>query len=238
MASTLDSVLADVYFTLNILYAPTRADAEASYSHAVSASMGPNDPQSTDWVTQQAQQALLDTQYEVIKEICFNGRHPERGSYRKTSSALSSGSAVPASASDSTPFFGPFDHVRDADSGAYLTPRSRQVVQMALLNANNAFSTPYKPLVYCIDGATILHNTANVVLDGVGAVIAAYFALDPIQVKDYHRPALVAGTVLKMATKEGAWPDLLQQVGGLYAAHIAQIQGVGQQVVDPYPAEV
>lgn len=231
MAVSFNSIIADVMSQLNALAATTAAAAETAYTNAASGTIA---SVSTDWPVAQIKEAILDAEYEVIKEICFNPAHPERADFSKTSSAITTGSALPSAASDSTPFLGPFSEVKDSTSNAVLTKRPLQVVKWASENAGSMFVVT--PAIYALDGHIIRFVTANnVVIVGPGAARATFTG--NIRCRDYHRPAIVAGSLVKLLPKEGAWAEAMNEQAQIYSSYIQSIREVGQEIVNPSPSQ-
>lgn len=236
MAVTLNSIYADVLAQINSLDATTVALLQTVYQAAVGGSIADVDMNSTDWAIDQIKNAILDAELELINEICQNPKHPERGTFQKTSSNITSGDAVPATASDLTPFFGQFDYAKETSGSLILTPRPLLVVQAAIRNSNSAFSANYRALCWCIAGGTVLHNSSGTInLVGVGAARNT-FPSGSIRLRDYYRPAVVAGAMLKMLPKEGANPTAFQEYSQLYNGQLAQIRAIGQATGAPTPA--
>lgn len=236
MTVTYYSIIADIESQINGLIATTPSLTESTYSLAQANTWTIADRTSTDWGLPQIQNAVFDAEYELLKEICFNGKHPERGSFVSPSSAISSGSVVPAADSGgSTPYLGIFDYAYQTSTAIPITERPMQIVQWAIANANSAFSSP-RVQIYCIAGGIVLHNsTTTLVLNGP-AVARATSTAGNIRLRDYHRSAVVAGALVKLLTKEGAWMDAFQQNAAYYTAHIEQIRSVGSQLAMPTPA--
>lgn len=236
MAVSYLSIVADVESQINGLKATTPSETESVYNTVLAGTWTVADRTSTDWGLPQVQNAIFDAEYELLKEICFNGRHPERGTFVSPSSGLTSGNSIPATDSGgSTPYLGVFDYAYETTSGTIFTERPLQVVQWAIKNANSAFSSP-RVLVYSLAGGVVLHNsTTTLVLNGP-AVARATSTSGNIRLRDYHRPAVVAGALIKLLPKEGAWPDAFKLNADYYTTHIEQIRSVGQQTAVPFTA--
>jgi hypothetical protein len=229
------SIIADVESQINGLIATTPALTESTYSAAQAGTWTVADRTSTDWGLPQIQNAVFDAEYELLKEICFNGRHPERGSFVSASSALSSGVTIPAADAVATPYLGIFDYAYQTSTAISITERPMQVVQWAIANANSAFSSP-RVQIYCLAGGIVLHNSSTTIVLNGPAVARATSTSGNIRLRDYHRAAVVAGVLIKLLPKEGAWPDAYKINADYYSAHIEQIRGVGSQLVMPNPA--
>jgi hypothetical protein len=235
MAVTYLSVIADIESQINGLIATTPALTESTYSAAQAGTWTIADRTSTDWGLPQIQNAVFDAEYELLKEICFNGRHPERGSFVSPSAALTSGNSIPAADAVAVPYLGIFDYAYQTSTAIPFTERPMQVVQWAIANANSAFSSP-RVQIYCLAGGVVLHNsTTTLVLNGT-AVARATSTAGNLRLRDYHRPAVVAGALIKLLTKEGAWGDAFQENATYYTSHIEQIRTVGNQLAMPTPA--
>lgn len=232
MSVSFNSIIADVLSQLNGLAATTASAAETAYTNAAAGTIA---SVSTDWPVAQIKEAILDTEYEVIKEICFNPNHPERTDYAKVSSAIISPGLLPSTSSDSTPFLGPFSEVRDTIAGTPLVLRPLQVVKWASENAGSMF--PVTPSIYAIDGHVIRYVTANnsVLIYGPGAARTTFSG--NIRCRDYYRPAIVAGSLVKLLPKEGAWAEALNEQAQIYSSYIQAIREVGQLIVNPAPSQ-
>ena len=241
MAISFLSIQADVESQINGLIATTPTIAETAYSAVVAGTSVVADRTSTDWGLPQIQQAILDTEYEIIKEICFNDRHPERSSFNAVSGALSSTAGLPTTAASGATFLGKFNYCYENGTSTPLREREMQVVQWAITNSSSAFSSP-RVLVYCIAGGVILHNSATTVLlqgcaaDRNNVVANVYTPFTAIRVRDYYRAAIVAGSLVKLLAKEGQWLDAMQANAAIYSAQIEQIRSVGQQMAVPFTA--
>lgn len=230
------SIVADVESQINGLIATTPALAESTYSAAVAGTWTIADRTSTDWGLPQLSNAVFDAEYELLKEICFNGRHPERSPFLAASAAITSSSAIPATNSGgSTPFLGIWDYVYETGTAKPMTERPFQVVQWAAADAGGAFSSP-RVLVYSIVGGYLFHNSTTTAVITGPAVARATSTSGDMRLRDYHRPAVVAGALIKLLPKEGAWMDAYKLNADYYAAHIDQIRSIGQQMGVPYPA--
>lgn len=235
MAVTYYSIIADVESQINGLIATTPTLTESTYSSAQANTWTVADRTSTDWGLPQIQNAVFDAEYELLKEICFNGRHPERSAFISAATGVSSGAAIPSTDSVSTPFLGIIDYVDETSTAIVMTERPMQVVQWAIRNANSAFSSP-RVLVYCLAGGAILHNSTSTAVVHAPAVARATSTAGNIRLRDYHRSAVVAGALIKLLPKEGAWPDAYKINADYYSAHIEQIRSVGNQLAMPSPA--
>lgn len=235
MAVSYYSIIADIESQINGLVATTPALALSVYDTTAASGAPASNFTSTDWSLSQVSNAIFDTEYELLKEICFNGRHPERGGFVSGSSDLSSGTSIPATASGSTPFLGIFDYAYQSSTLIPVTERPMQVVQWAIANANSAFSSP-RVQIYCLAGGIVLHNSPTTIIMAGPAVARATSTAGSIRLRDYHRPAVVAGALIKLLTKEGAWGDAFQENASYYTSHIEQIRGVGNQLAMPFPA--
>ncbi len=235
MSVTYLSVIADVESQINGLIATTPSLTESTYSAAQAGTWTIADRTSTDWGLPQIQNAVFDAEYELLKEICFNGRHPERGAFVSPSAALTSGNSIPAADAATTPYLGIFDYAYETGTSVAFTERPMQVVQWAIRNANSAFSSP-RVLIYCLTGGVILHNSTTAAVLNGPAVARATSTAGNMRLRDYHRAAVVAGTLIKLLPKEGAWVDAYKINADYYSAHVEQIRSVGTQLAMPTPA--
>lgn len=239
MAVTYFQVLADVMSQMNGLQSRTVSEMEQSYGDVAQGVVAPGYKTSTDWSIDQMKQAILDAEYELCSEICFNTKHPERGAFLKFSNALFHLDPIPALAADSTPFLGEIDTVKQTTTNKLMSPRSQQTVEWAVQNENSLYSSPDRPLVYCITGGQILHNAsspATVILTRP-ALARGTFGATAIQCSDYHKQALVAGALTKILTKEGAYADAFNLNAGMWSAHIERIRSVGAQIAEATPSQ-
>jgi hypothetical protein len=135
----------------------------------------------------------------------------------------------------STPYVGVFNYAYETGTGTIFTERPMQIVQWAISNAGLAFSSP-RVLIYCIAGGVVLHNSLTTLVFTGPAVARGTSFSGNMRLLDNHRPAVVAGALIKLLAKEGAWPDAFKMNADYYTAHIEQIRNVGQQVAVPYTA--
>ena len=240
MAVSFLSIQADVESQLNALIATTPTIAETAYSAVVAGTSTVADRTSTDWGLLQIQNAILDTEYDLIKEVCFNGRHPERGTFSAVSGTLANRADLPSFSAGGASFLGEFSYCRENGTNTPLRERELQIVQWATANSSSVFSNP-RVLVYAIAGGTLFHNsTTTVFLQGAAAdratVSGTTYSPVNIRLRDYHRPAIVAGSLVRLLAKEGQWAEAFEENGKLYTAHVEQIRNVGKAVAEPYTA--
>lgn len=240
MAVSFLSIQADVESQLNALIATTPTVTETAYSAVVGGTSTVADRTSTDWGLLQIQNAILDTEYDLIKEVCFNGRHPERGTFSAVSSTLANRADIPSAAASGAAFLGEFSYCRESGTNTPLRERELQVVQWATSNSSSVFSNP-TVLVYAIAGGTLFHNSSTtVLLQGAAAnratVSGNVYSPTDIRLRDYHRPAIVAGALIRLLPKEGQWAEAFEENGKLYTAHVEQIRSVGKPIAEPYTA--
>lgn len=238
MALTTNDVYADVLAQLNSLDATTVTVLQTAYAEARAGTIADSLMNSTDWATGQIKAAILDTEYEIASEICFNQRHPERGAFVQQSAGLGSGAFVPIYASDlTTPYLGIFDYAKEATSGQLLTLRPFATVKAGLQIISSGATVNYRAVTWCIAGGVIFHtSTDSIRLYGpalAGPVYASFGAT--LRVKDHHKQAIVAGALAKLLTKEGQWQEAYADNLTAYNAHVAGIRAVGQQLATPLP---
>ena len=231
MAVSFASIQADVLSLLNALTATTAATAETAYTNAAAGTVA---SLSTDWPVTMIQESILDSEYHVIYEICLNPIHPERSDFNKTSSTLATGAVLPSTASDSTPFLGTFSYVKNNTNGNLLTERPLQIVKYAIENTNSMFALT--PAIYAITGNTIHFTSGNApVIVGPGAARATWTG--NIRCRDHWRPAIVAGAMVRLLPKEGAWLEAMAPHAQLWADFIGQIRNYGLAVAKPTPSQ-
>lgn len=237
MSVSYNSILADLESQINGLVATTPSLTDSTYNLVAAGTSTVADRTSTDWSLAQQQNAIFDAEYEIITEICFNSRHPERAKFGSAvSSPLTSGSTIPVvDSGGSTPYVGVFDYAYETGTATPFTEKPMQAVQWAIANAGSAFSSP-RVLVYCIAGGIVLHNSSTTLVLTGPAVARGTSFTGNIRPYDSHRAAIVAGALIKLLPKEGAWPEAFKMNADYYTAHIEQIRGVGQQVAVPYTA--
>lgn len=238
MAVSWNSIYADVLAQINSLDATTLTILQTAYDAAVAGTIVNADMNSTDWATGQIQAAIFDSEYDLAKEICFSPFHPERGAFLGQSGALSSGAPVPSTTAGAVPFLGVFDFAKEVSSGLLMTKRPMVLVQAAIRNAGSAFSAGYRPLCWCIAGATFLHNSSATAFLLGTALARNGFLSGNIRIADYHRPAIVAGAMMRLLGKEGANQEAFSDFSGLYNAHVAQIRSIGQAIGSASPSYI
>ncbi len=238
MATNYNNILADVVFALNMAKSVDAFEAQAVYGRYVGGTAFLTDNASADWVVAQVQQAIVDVEYEIIAAVCFNEKHPERGTFMAPSSTILPGANIPQASSLGIPFIGPIAYIVEATTSYIMTPRPMQIVQWALRNDNQAYSLPDKPLVWCNAGGKLLFNAAGAVTYAPAVAKAAFIGTANIRLLDYHRTAIVAGSVFRLAGKEGAWGDMVRIYGEQYLAHMAMVQGAPNSIAMPEPSKV
>lgn len=231
MAVSFASIQADVLSLLNALTATTAATAETAYTNAAGGTVA---SLSTDWPVTLTQEAILDSEYQIIYEICLNPYHPERTDFNKTSSTLTTGQAIPSVASDTTVFLGPFSYVKDGTTDYLLTERPLQMVKFAAENAGSMFTIT--PNIYATTGNHIHFKSANApVVVGPGVARATWTG--NIRCRDHHRPAIVAGAMVRLLSKEGAWQEAYGEHMAAFTGFVQQIQNAGRPVPIPLPSQ-
>lgn len=229
MAVSFNSILAEVLSQLNALDGTTAANAETAYTNATGGTIA---SLSTDWSVSQAKDAILDKELDLIEAICRTEHHPERADFALTSSTFASGATLPTQSSGGVPFLGKFSGVIDNTTGKALIETPLRKVQFITDNENS--SLPVRPLVYALDGQKIYYyapNSAAIIAPG----IARATWTGNIRCKDHHRDALVAGALMQLLPKEGAWPDAWELNAKLWAGHLAEIASYDRATVAIQP---
>ena len=231
MAVSWNSVRAEVLSILNMLGGTTATAAETEYSNAVSGTVVST---STDWPVSLVNDALLDHEMLIIREICLNGRHPERVDFAITSGQLADGANIPALGNSTVQYVGEFSAVIDNTTGQFMRQAPLGLVEWAVQNSGSMFSTP-RPLLYCLVGTVLRHTGAGTAyFIGTGANRSTSFSGN-IRVRESHKTALVSGAAAFLLTKEGAWPDAQAMHQKIWDGHLASIRAVGRQVGEAFP---
>jgi hypothetical protein len=202
MATTYAELKRDLLNLLNALDGGTHAEKSMSYQAASPASV------KTDWPDAAVNQAILDTEAEMIAFICSVKDHLRMKPFLSTlSGSLQSGAEVPDKNGANVPVVGPIHLVRDATDGRPL----KLVKDPAELRwwgnaAGPQSSTLYAnaPLYnYALDGSRIYHTRAAVIVDAPCFQKAAWAGAANIRIHDSFKRALLSGAAYQLLTKEG-----------------------------------
>lgn len=229
MAIAFNSILAEVMSQLSALAASTAAASETSYTNVVAGTIA---SESTDWPVTQIKDAILDTEMDLIREICLNEFHPYRNLFDKAASAVASAALVPAVASDSTPFIGKLSQVLNSSSGYLMPELPAYKVRMIIENSGSMFGGT-KPDGYAITGGTIIHTASTAIVWGPAAARSSFSG--NMRLKDEHRSAMICGSLARLLPKEGQFPDAWKTNAEMFAREIALIQNVGRTVAQAFP---
>jgi hypothetical protein len=231
MAVSFLDIQAEVLSQLNALVGTTAALAETAYANAVGGTIG---SVSTDWPVSQVQAAILDKEYDIIEAICRTDGHPERADFALTSAAFASGATLPIVSSGAVPFLGKFSAVIDNTTAKELLLFPQQKVRSII--DNEASMYPVRPNCYALLGTRIIYyapNNAAIVAPGAARATWA----GNIRCKDHHRDAIVAGALVQLLPKEGAWPEAWETNFKLWALHQAEIASYGKTNVMVQPRQ-
>lgn len=234
MAVSFLDIQAEVLSQLNGLVATTPTAAETAYSAAVAGTFTVADRTSTDWPLAQIQAAILDKEYSIIEAICRTDGHPERADFALTSAAFASGATLPIVSSGNVPFLGKFSAVIDNTTEKELLELPQQKVRSVI--DNEASMYPVRPNCYALLGTRIIYYAPNnAAIVAPGAARATFTG--NIRCRDYHRDAIVAGALMQLLPKEGAWPEAYQQNSQFWVAHIQSILSYGMTNVMVQPRQ-
>ena len=229
MAVSYNLILAEVMGQLSALGQSTVALAESTYNAVVS---GSPVSVSTDWGLTQMKDAVLDTEMDIIRQICLNEVHPYRNLFDKAASAVASSALVPTTASDSTPFIGVLSRVLNSSTSYVMPELPAYKVRMMIENSGSMFGGTI-PDGYAITGGTIIHTASTAVVWGPAAARATFSG--NMRLKDEYRNAMVCGTLASLLTKEGQFPDAWKMNSEMYARELMAIQNVGRTVAQAFP---
>lgn len=231
MPVSFNSLKAEVLALLNALPASTPAALQSAFTSAVSGTVTST---STDWPEGQIEDAILDTEYLLCVEIARSDRHPERADFEEASATVSSGGILPTVSASGKPFIGDYSAVIDGTTGYALQERPLQLVQMAAQNEQGMFLTALN--IYSMAGARLYYKAANAA-KVTGPALARATWTGNIRCRDSHALAIVSGAMCYLLTKEGAWGEAWQMHSQIWAAHMAQIQGIERQTAVPLPSQ-
>jgi hypothetical protein len=214
---------------LSALAASTASAAETAYTNAAAGTIA---SESTDWPVSQMKDAILDTEMDLIREICLNEQHPYRNLFDKAASAVASGVLVPSTASDSTPFIGNLSQVLNSSTSYVMPELPAYKVRMMIQNSGTMFGSTI-PDGYAITGGTIIHTASTAVVWGPAAARSTFSG--NMRLKDEYRSAMVCGSLARLLTKEGQFPDAWKANAEMFAREIALIQNTGRTVATAFP---
>lgn len=166
---------------------------------------------------------------EIVQAICETRFHPERVDYATDTASLASGASLPVVNGASVPLVGVMGRVRDASD-------DKTLIQVSLDRVRNytRFANIYSAAdlyLYAIDdGAGVIeHTRTNVKIEWPALATPAYVAGNNVPLRNWHKRAVVAGIITHAAPKEDMFAGLLAAEQAMYAAHLTQIQAVGNQ---------
>lgn len=229
MATSFNSLKADVMSLLNALPAITPAVAQTNYANAVAGTVA---SVSTDWPEGLIEEAVIDSEYRICYEVGLNEFHPERADFEELSGTLTSGATLPLNSANSKPFIGKFSGVIDGTTLKPLIERPLSVVRMVSENEQSMFTPGLN--IYAVMGSKLYFAALNAV-KLTGPAIARATWTGNIRCRDSHSPAIVHGAMAYLLTKEGVWAQAFQMHSELYSAYLASLRSVGRQTAVPMP---
>lgn len=231
MATSFNSLKAEVMSLLNALPATTPAVAQQNYTNAASGTVA---SVSTDWPEGQIQNAILDSEYTVCYEVALNEFHPERADFEEQSTALANGATLPINSSTSKPFVGKYSGIIDGTLGTPLIERPLSVVRMVTENVQTMFPSGLN--LYAIMGSKLYYACTNQAKVTGPAVSKATWTGN-IRCRDSHVPAIIHGAMTYLLTKEGVWAQAFQMHNGLYGDYLTMIRAFGRQTGNAMPGQ-
>lgn len=231
MATSFNSLKAEVMALLNALPATTPAVAQQNYTNAVAGTVA---SVSTDWSEGQIQNAIIDSEYTICYEVALNEMHPERADFEEQSIALANGATLPINSATSKPFVGKYSGIIDGTLGTPLIERPLSVVRMVTENVQTMYPTGLN--LYAIMGSKLYYACTNQVKVTGPAVARASWSGN-IRCRDSHVPAIIHGAMMYLLTKEGVWAQAFQMHNGLYSDYLTMIRSVGRQTSTAMPGQ-
>lgn len=202
------------------------AAVDANYTTAGS-SANRNNP---DFPPSYVQDAILGALSDIVETICSTPHHPERATFAAITAALANRATLPRVTSTSAPIIGTFGRCYDSSNNNELLPGAADMIRSFTRNPNSMY-TGLNIYWYAFDGNAILHTRTNVVLDCCTWTRPTYASASNIPVDDYHERGLVAGAVVHLAPREGAYLPLYNAYLPLWQAHLALIRSMGDPLV-------
>lgn len=170
--------------------------------------------------------AILGAMSEIVYAICSTPHHPERTAFGAVTSALANRATLPRVTSTSAPIIGTFGRCYDSTSGYELIPAPVDDIRTFARNPNGIY-TGFNLYWYAFDGNAIVHTRSGVILDCCTWERPTFSANSNIPLEDYHERGLVAGAVLHMLPREGAYMEAYQAHNNVWQAHLADIRNLG-----------
>lgn len=231
MATSFNSLKAEVMALLNALPATTPAVAQQNYTNAVAGTVA---SVSTDWSEGQIQNAIIDSEYTICYEVALNEMHPERADFEEQSIALANGATLPINSATGKPFVGKYSGIIDGTLGTPLIERPLSVVRMVTENVQTMY--PNGLNLYAIMGSKLYYACTNQAKVTGPAVARASWSGN-IRCRDSHVPAIIHGAMMYLLTKEGVWAQAFQMHNGLYSDYLTMIRSVGRQTSTAMPGQ-
>lgn len=226
---TLYSVIVrQVIALLNDIAGETASDMGTKYNLSTLAAADLRTPY---WSIPEIHDAILATQSDLVHVICNTLNSPHRALFASRTAPLASGATLPSVDKDDVPILGALGSIRDWDDDEEEAGRRcmpKDIPEIERIN-NNAAHTANQHYYAAMDGFTIYHTRALVVIDccayqrdGLAALVAS--ANGEISLPDTLENALVCGSVWRLANKQGMYADMAAPMGQYYSGIVNQLQ--------------
>jgi len=199
----------------------------AQLNLATTYTITPSDPRA---YAAQIADAVLGADSDVVRAICNNPKHPRRAGFFTTQASVASGSQLTAHA-------GPVEGVTFAVTATTWTGTRPGVLStQAQIDWDN-LNARDKTLLQCryyIDGDTIWHNRAGLLLGDASAVSVsvtypAFTKSGACQAPDEYLMPVVHGALALLINLEGEDPTSAGLYGQMFQAELQQIATVGNE---------
>lgn len=220
MAITYESVIQQILNELGAVKGATAVDASTNFSASPTTStvIGP------DFVPTMVEPALASTISKTVEAIASTPRHPERQRFADVTASLVNLAAIPRVGSGGLTIIGTPGFVRDAVNSKTLLPASLDEVRG--VDRYPEIYSASDPYSYAINGNRIEHTRPSVVVEVCVYVRPTSFT-GSINLDDWHEDGLVAGTVMRLATKESMFADLYAAAKQRSDDHLIEIRNLG-----------
>lgn len=185
---------------------------------------------SPDFVPTQVIDGILGAMTAIVETICSTPHHPERTAFAAVTSALANRATLPRVTSTSAPIIGTFGRCYDSSNNNELLAMPVDDIRAFNRNPNSMYSS-LSLYWYAFDGNAIVHTRTNIILDCCTWSRPTFVAGNNIPLDDYHERGIVAGAIVLMAPREGAYLSLYNALKPEWDAHLAKIRTLGDPLI-------
>lgn len=228
MAFTYNTVANEVAYLFGNILGATVATAQTNYA----ATQSNTTLKGPDFISGAIQDAILDTQMELVEAISLNPYHPERFRYSDVVFSVPSGGGLPATGTNSgLRILGIPSAITDNVNLIPLIP-----APLAKIRAFNRYTSAGQiyngknEYWYNWDGRNIYHTRALVTIGVVAFDRPTFTAGLNVNLGDYLQTALIMGAVRRLAPKEGMYLSLYDRANTIFAEAVANIRGYNSEL--------